>query len=247
MITSYKELTIDKYVNLEGIVLGYPDDVERNTLVLSVLTGKSYDELMALPIADYTALNRKAAFLATPPDPKIRIASSYRVGEYELIPTKDYRKLTTAQYVDFQAYVKQYESDAGGLVFILSCFLVPKGHTYCDGGYEPEHVQDAIRKYMSVEDALVLHRFFFQRSVSLMRHLTTSLIAKADRLERSAKRMEKLRKATVDKDKRMDLIRQTVLMKTEAKKMLSLIDGGGLQTSTPYRRLSDAIGIVSGE
>ena len=46
MITSYKELPVGKYLELESIVLGYPDDVERNTLVLSVLTGKTPKELM---------------------------------------------------------------------------------------------------------------------------------------------------------------------------------------------------------
>lgn len=242
MITSYKELPVGKYLELESIVLGYPDDVERNTLVLSVLTGKTPKELMNMPLEEYTALNRKAAFLATPPDPRKRVASSYRAGRFDLVPVHDFRKITTAQYVDFQSFLKA-GSDSAVDVDVLSCFLVPKGCTYCDG-YEPSEVKAAIREGLSVEDALTLHRFFFLASVNSMRRSATSLTARAKRLGRMAVRLERTGRA--DPGAVEAIKRKVRTMEEETDRLLSRTDGDGLRMSMPFQRLSAVIGIPSG-
>lgn len=239
MITSYKDLTVSKYLELERIALEIPDDTERNTAVLSVLTGISPDRLLAMPIADYREKNRKAAFLLTPPKPYDRARQSYKCGPFELVPVRNYAKVTTAQYIDFQSFIKRFPDDSQGIQFILSCFMVPAGHTYCDG-YDPAEVQDAIREHMSVVDALSLHRFFFHLFVKSTARTLTSLIRATERLERMATK-------TLEATDSIRAREKAVELKTKAETLRSIAAGDGLQTWTPFRRLSALVGIQSGE
>ena len=61
---------------------------------------------------------------------KLPVAKKYILGTFELIPCRDFRKVETGQYIDFQTYAPDLDNR---LVEFLSVILVPKGHRYNDG------------------------------------------------------------------------------------------------------------------
>ncbi len=166
MITSYKELSIGKYVEIGKLVKDESlDELSFQVKVLAILADKSEDEILNLPLGEYTDMVRASQFLEGKDATLTPIADKYVLGGYELVPTKDIRKIITAQYVDFQEWNKAGADDH--MVEIISCFLVPKGKAY-NQGYDIVEVQEAIRNNMSVAEVLGLIAFFltlWQRSI----------------------------------------------------------------------------------
>lgn len=231
MITSYSELPIGKYFAILKVAETEPEELRRNPAILSVLTGQSVDELEELPISTFSGMMRSAGFLVTPPKPG-RTRRMYQCGPFSLLPTLDYKRVTTAQYIDFQTFSRDVKDDAQRIVMVLSCLLVPSGHKYCDG-YSPEEVQTAIRDHMSVEDAVSLYAFFLRRFVQSTHRLLTSS-------ERMLRRLPRTPKTA-------GLRAELEATKRKTKELFSSANGGGLPTWTMFQRLSGILGTRYGK
>lgn len=190
MIDSYDKLTLaawEKIAALEGRT--FEEDIDRQVAVLAILTGMTEEEVTQLPLPEYIALVPKADFLFAEPAPS-NLASlrlrRLKVGAFSLVPTTDLRKLTTAQYIDFQTLLQQ----KADIAVLLSCFLVPEGKEYNDG-YDIGEVQDALAQHLTIPDALALRAFFLRKFSDSMDNILTSCkwaIATAPRKVRKAMR-----------------------------------------------------------
>ena len=194
MIDSYDKLTLAAWAKIAALDdRTFEEDIDRQVAVLAILTGKTEKEVTALPLPEYISLVPKADFLFTEPQPS-KIASRMRVrhidiGGLHLVPTTDLRKLTTAQYIDFQTLIQQKAE----IPQLLSCFLVPEGKTYNEG-YDIADVHDTLANCLTVPDALSLRAFFLRSFSNSMDSILTSCkwaIATAPRKVRKAMR-EKL-------------------------------------------------------
>lgn len=186
-IDNYRDLPLGLYEQICAV--RREEDIDYQIAVLALLTGQTERDILDLPIGDYSRLAKKAAFLYTAPeaDTLPRVADAYKVNGWELIPTKDLRKITAAQYIDFQEYTKKPD-EAANLAPILSCFLIPRGCKYNDG-YDVLEVQTAIRE-LSVADVLAVSAFFFRQYAALMLDTRTSLERLASRERNPGKRAE---------------------------------------------------------
>ena len=233
MIDSYNKMPIGLYFQLQALILAEPDDYEWKPKALALLTGKPEEALLQMPLPEFSALMRRAAFLVTPPQTE-RAKSAYKAGPFELVPTTDANKVTTAQYIDFQTFCKE-ENDEARVVNVLSCMLVPKGKKYCQD-CDPGEVREAIRKHITVVDALSLYGFFFAQLLTSMRlSLTYS--------EKLVSRMQKM-PATARRDREIKKAQARI---AEAKKqMASINDGDGLRMLTPFQKLAAVLGMRFG-
>lgn len=159
MITNYNSLTVGKYEALLRARADHEGDTnELNLHVLSILSDMTVDQLLDMKVPEFRAMMDRAGFLCTAPRPS-EVAKQYRFGYLTLVPVTDIRKMTAAQYIDFQNFSNAGE---GRQAELLSCFLVPKGMKYNDG-YDILEVQQAIRDFMPVTAALGLLAFFLRR------------------------------------------------------------------------------------
>ena len=160
IIDNYNRLTIGQHIEIQEIARNETlEDIDRQVQILSVLTGTAEEEILHLPIHEYKELVVKADFLNPENLKNISVhpvAKRYLVGGFELVPCRDYRKLETGQYIDFQTYAPDLDKF---LVEFLSVILVPKGHRYNEG-YDILEVQRAIREEMSVTDGVSIAGFF---------------------------------------------------------------------------------------
>ena len=233
MIKSYKEMPIGIYFNLQALVLSEPDDLEWKVPALALLTGRTEEDLLNAPLAEFSSLMNQAAFLAKEPETE-RVKPVYKAGPFELVPTVDTQKVTTAQYIDFQTFCKE-KDDAARVVAVMSCLMVPKGHTYCEG-YDVGAVRDAIRDHITVVDALSLYGFFFERLLTSIRRSQTFS-------EKMLKRLEKL-PATPRRDRA--IARAKKQMEVIRRQEASLRNGAGLQMLTPFQKLAAVLGMRFG-
>lgn len=159
IIDNYADLPVGKYLDIIAANEGDAEDIDKQVATIAILTDRTEDDILNLPLPDYTALARAADFLHHEDKGEHRLAKRYTLGGLALVPCTDASKMTTAQYIDFQTLTKDGDYDRH-LAEILSCFLVPEGKSY-GTGYDFAEVQDAIRRHLSVTDALSLLAFFF--------------------------------------------------------------------------------------
>ena len=176
MIENYEALDLGRYMKIDKILRTPAEEIDKQVQIVAILADMTEKDVLLMPLADYTALAMRAAFLGSKCEHKVADGEPVVVGGMRLIPTKDFTKITTAQYVDFQTFAKDFPST---LPELLSCFLVPEGKNYNDG-YEVADVQKAVRE-ITLPVALGLTAFFFkQYNASIADSLTS--------LERMAKK-----------------------------------------------------------
>ena len=157
IIDNYNRLTLGQYMEIQEISRNESlEDIDKQVQIISILTGVAEDEILHLPIPEYKELVARSAFLNPENITYHPIAKKYILGGWELIPVRDFRKLETCQYIDFQSYAPDMDKY---LVEFLSVILVPKGHRYNEG-YDILELQKAIREEMSVSDGVSLAGFF---------------------------------------------------------------------------------------
>ena len=142
IIDSYNKLTLGKYDEIKTISQDETlDEVDRVVGIISVLTDVSEEEILHLPIHEFTELSSKIGFLSSEGFQGQRMAKQYKVGEWELIPVTDYRKLETCQYIDFKTYAGDLDNHLVELLSVLE-------------------VQQAIRDGMTVTEGISVVSFF---------------------------------------------------------------------------------------
>lgn len=186
IIDNYRDLPYGKYEEIVRLCETEMTDVDRKVAVISVLTGKTEDEVLRLPLDTFTRYSAATRFLeAECPENLIpAVARSYPVGGFVLVPVADMRKVTAAQYIDFQTFAEDRDHRA---VEMLSCFLIPRGCDYNDG-YDVLDVHRAIRDEMSVATVLSLLAFFFKSWVESIKAIRTSLKREARRIRNPERR-----------------------------------------------------------
>lgn len=182
MIHNYKELKCGQYLRICDILKTEPDE-EKDLAILSVLSGKTTDELLDMPLDDYLAIKQDASFLFEAPELG-EPDNTYEVGQFVCTVVKDFRRLTAGQFLDFQDV-------RGDLVSLLSIILVPANHTY-GNGYDIIDLQDAIREHLSAYDALTLNAFFLRLT---RRYAHDTVISSARKIQRS--KMSRTEKETL--------------------------------------------------
>lgn len=217
----YDSLPIGKYLDILAVCEGRRG-VDVTVGMLSVLTGMSEDDLLDLPIVEFTELAARARFLEDKPG-DARVRGVYTLGEFTLVPVKEARKVTAAQYIDFQTFSRKGISAAPG---VLSCLLVPEGRRYAEG-YDPVDVQKAVAENLPVADAFALYAFFLN---SLRKSMADTLTSSA---------VEAARTAT---GKRLRILLLAARMRARL-----TVAGRGWRVSTRYPKRAAARGRRSGK
>ena len=196
-IDNYRDLPVGKYEEIVRLCNEEMTEVDRKVAILSILTGKTEDEILKLPLPTFTEYSAKSRFLEKecPENLIPGVSRAYHLGGFVLLPVTDIRKITAAQFIDFQEFSKQKETK---MVEMLSCFLVPRGMDYGEG-YDVLEVHQAIREEMSVAEMLALIAFFFGRFIKSSRRITTYSIRMMRKKDpEKAKEMEAKYKEMVD-------------------------------------------------
>lgn len=186
MIDNYNKLTIGKYLELVEIIEDDTlADIDKNVEIIALLDDKEVDVIYDLPLTEFNEKIQMTSFLYEEPKP-LQVSTVYKLGNMELETCLNLNDLTTAQFIDYQTYVK----DDKKLVELLSVFLIPKGHKY-NKDYDIVEVQNVIRENMPVTQAMGLSAFFLLLSKSLLKASLTYSIKKLKKMMRKEKDMKK--------------------------------------------------------
>ena len=187
MITNYKSLPLGKYLDICQVCKDESlEEIDRQVKILSILSDMPEEEILHLPIPKYKEMVVASRFLEDVDKSRHKAARLYIVGDWQLVPTLDYRKMETAQYVDFQTFAPMVETHMAEL---LSCLLVPVGCRYNEG-YDILEVQQALKDNLSVTDALSLSAFFLTRYRGLIKDSLNYCRQEIRAIKNESKRMQ---------------------------------------------------------
>ena len=202
IIDNYRDLPIGLYLEICDIDRREDlEDINKQVCIISVLTGMAEEDIYNLPLEEYRQLAAKSQYLRHPYEGEILTAKNYIVGKFTLVPVEDYRKITTAQYIDFQTFAKDVERN---IVEILSCMLIPKGKKY-NQDYDVLEVQKALREHLCVADALSLLAFFFVQYRQSIKDSLTYSREMAMKLRDPEKKRRMLREIQKEEDRLLKL------------------------------------------
>lgn len=185
MKNKWEELTLNEVLLIQQIISADIDDTYKASNILAVLSGKEVDEIESLPIQKFIKLTPNLEFLQTTPK-RGKHSDVYTINDKRYELHADITDISTAQYIDYQTYMKEETPD---LVKLTSVFLIPENHKYNDG-YKMEDVWEDIgnMKFTDV-DAIA---FFLRKQFALYTMIT------ADSLNREMKK-EKVKKKDRDR------------------------------------------------
>ena len=214
----WNTLPVGKYEKIKEIIRAGEEnsDVE----ILSVLCECDVNDILNAPVSEVMRLKKEALFLNEPLNVKDRLRfKSIVIDGVKYNVHTDFKDITTAQYLDFQTFYKEFEKNYCN---VLACFIIPDGHKYNDG-YDALDTAEIFREKLPVEVAENACFFFARRSSRLLQKGLRQMIWMTTLSEVRTKnqvvkeQMENLRK---------ELVNQSDVIDGLAKSMRSLIQKG---------------------
>ena len=188
MITSYKDLTINKYQEIREILKEDGGELTIQANIIACLSGMDNDTVYNLSLSKYNELVQQTAFLLEKPKVSDKIPSRLNINGRECYVTTNVNKLTAAQYIDYQNLIAM-DNQEKYLANILACFVIPKGHKYGDG-YEIDEIVEWLGENLSIQDAMNICFFFRKKYLNSIKITLTYLELRMKQMKRKMKKPE---------------------------------------------------------
>lgn len=192
---SWNDINIKTFNKLNNIKLeDYDDDsmLNANVKLLSILCDVSEEEIESLSLNEFGKLVKEMAFIEKPL-PQTNIKMLYRINDKVYHLNTNIKKMTTAQYIDFQTLYKQ---DKSNVAKILACFMIPKGKKY--GEYDIDDVVKELNEYFSIVEAETIMFFFAESYQKLITNIRISLTKQMNQNKKITPQMKKLMNQAMD-------------------------------------------------
>ena len=168
MIKSIDELSIKKYRQLIELNRDDYEDMEYGMEILSILSDMPVDELLELPLDDFTAMMAQTAFLNQTFE-KVdyeSLGKTLKINGKEYTLIRKAKDLTAGQYIDYKTYCAR-DKFMEMLPYIMTVFLIPKGCKY-NQGYDIVELANEFDEHMNIPMALGISDFFLHQSKKQM-------------------------------------------------------------------------------
>lgn len=184
MIDSYDKLTVGKWMELKEVDIEGQEEIDIQTNILSILSDMSVDEIMTIPLAEYSKMVNDSMFLSEEPQIISKLPSSIKIAGRDFDIVQKIETMTAGQYIDYQGFLKLDD-----LPHILTCFIIPKGCKYGES-YDLEEISELLKQNLPISMALAISRFFFTLWVNLMNGMLDCSIKKLKKTARKTKNKE---------------------------------------------------------
>lgn len=207
-MVSYKDISIRKFIKLQEIINETKelDELAIQAKLIAVINDMTEDEVLSLRLTEYGRKASELSFLEHKPELKGRVPDKIMIGDRKFEVIKDPKRLSTAQYIDFQTLLKMDNPDKY-LPNLLACFIIPYGKNY--GEYDIMEIADYFADNMDVQQGLELLHFFQLRSLRLISNTVRYLelrMKRAIRKEKDKETKEKLKEGLNKMEELLSLI-----------------------------------------
>ena len=163
---NWTELSLKKYNDIKDLYLD-PDLSDEDRLIYQIRILFNVDPLK-LKTSELRKYIDEMKFLGEKV-PKVKLKSTYKLGENTYTLKKDLRNLTVAQWLDWQNFLKDGGGDTDNYANLLSVLFFPKDVDEYGDGYDIEQVRSDINNHLSIAEAMSISSFFLlYRKTSLL-------------------------------------------------------------------------------
>lgn len=202
--TDWSEISVSEFNQLQNFLKTAEDydDISLMINILSIISDKDITHYENLPISALSALNQYTEFLNT--EVKADFKMDYIINNKKYTTVIDVKKITTAQYIDYNHYTKERPDDIASL---LTVFLIPEGAKVYGGSkedgteYDPVALKDEFEQHCPITIAMGVSFFF----TLLLESWTKAILASS---VRKLKKQSKKEKNPVVKTELMKAIRE---------------------------------------
>lgn len=152
---TWDDISVTQYQEIIEAQKIAKDDDELALMLVAICYKLSMEEVYDKDYRTVMEMAKGVRFVNRPPVPGA-VPSTLTLGGHKYTVTKDFTKLTTAQYIDFQQLAEHPEEH---MAEFLSVIIIPKGQTYANG-YDIKEVRKDIEEHLSVKEALSISSFF---------------------------------------------------------------------------------------
>ena len=159
-------ISIKKYIELKDLYLD-PELSDEDRLFYQIKILFDIEPLKLKPTELHKYIN-EMKFLGEKV-PKVKLKSTYVLGENTYVLKKDLKDFSVAQWLDWNNFLKE-GSDIDNYAKLLSVFFFPEGKDVKDygEGYDIEQVRNDINNYLSIIDANSIASFFLLYQKTLL-------------------------------------------------------------------------------
>ena len=111
-IDNYRDLPVGKYEEIVKLCETEMSEYDRRVAIVAILSGLTEDEVLHLPLDVFTDYSVRSRFIERecPENMIPGVSKNYPIGGFVLLPVTDIRKITAAQYIDFQTFAQDREN-----------------------------------------------------------------------------------------------------------------------------------------
>lgn len=149
-------ISLKKYIELKDLYLD-PELSDEDRLIYQIKILFDIDPFKLKPTELHKYIN-EMRFLGEKV-PKVKLKSTYVLGENTYVLKKDLKDFTVAQWIDWNNFLKE-GSDIDNYAKLLSVFFFPENQTEYGENYDVEQVRQDINNNLSIADASSLAAFF---------------------------------------------------------------------------------------
>ena len=153
---NWTELSLKKYNEIKDLYLE-PELSDEDRLIYQIRILFDVDPLK-LKTNELRRYIDKMKFLGEKV-PKVKLKSTYKLGENTYTLKKELKDVTVAQWIDWQNFLKD-GSDTDNYANLLSVFFFPKGEDEYGENYDIEEVRRDINNHLSIAEAMSISSFF---------------------------------------------------------------------------------------
>ena len=160
MVNSFNQVSISLYKKLKEITEDLnKSELERSVEIVALLSDKTVDEVLHLPISEFNRLVAETSFLD---HPKLEVRATppkyIKIADQKFKLEIDVYKWDTARFIDFQTFIKEGSKPEDRMFCnVLACMLVPEDKEY-GKGYDPLEVAQLIEDNL---DIITANQIFF--------------------------------------------------------------------------------------
>lgn len=185
---NWNNLTISQYEKLIHLTtLKFEDEIDYAVEALSIILNKPIDFFYDLPISKLGTYIKELEFLSVKPSGELRQVVS--IPGYTLNLVSKVGEMTAAQYIDIRSEMRR---DVKDIAALMSLIYLPKGATYLDSSYDPDHLKREIKNNLPCTIAIGATNFFTLAFSSLIKASVSSLKKKLKKKMKKAKSPEEI-------------------------------------------------------
>lgn len=161
--TSWRDLSIEQYLKIGGILKSKLDVFDKKMLTLSIATGKEEEELQKLDGKILRYCFHKLKFIEDM-NIKVRVPEEFKIGRRRFKVNLNIAGYTAGQYISIKTFAQE-GVDGMHKVLAVICHEVKRKFFFFDYIYEfdasnHKQISDILLKGMSIADAYPVFVFF---------------------------------------------------------------------------------------